>query len=53
MGRGDQRVEVTVEVPTQLTSRQRELLEELARDLGEDVQPQQRGFMEKLRDLFG
>jgi molecular chaperone DnaJ len=53
LGRGDQRVEVTIEVPTELTSRQRELLEELGRELGEDVQPQQRSFMEKLRDLFG
>jgi molecular chaperone DnaJ len=53
IGRGDQRVEVSVEVPTQLTARQRELLEELARELGEDVQPQRRTFMEKLRDLFG
>ena len=52
-GRGDQLVEVTVEVPTTLTARQRELLEELARELGEDVQPQQRSFVEKLRDLFG
>ncbi len=53
MGRGDQRVEVAVEVPTELTPRQRGLLEELGRELGEDVQPQRRGFMEKLRDLFG
>ena len=53
LGRGDQRVEVAVEVPTQLTERQRQLLEELARELGEDVQPQQRTFMAKLRDLFG
>jgi molecular chaperone DnaJ len=53
IGRGDQRVEVAVEVPTQLTARQRELLEELARELGEDVQPQRRTFMEKLKDLFG
>ena len=52
MGRGDQRVEVTIEVPTQLTDRQRQLLEDLARELGEEVQPQQRSFMEKLRDLF-
>jgi molecular chaperone DnaJ len=52
LGRGDQRVEVTIEVPTQLTDRQRQLLEELAGELGEDVQPQQKTFMEKLRDLF-
>ncbi len=53
IGRGDQRVEVQIEVPTQLTARQRELLAELAKELGEDVQPQRRTFMSKLRDLFG
>jgi len=53
MGRGDQRVEVGIEVPVSLTSRQKELLEQLAKELGEDVQPLQKTFMEKLRDLFG
>jgi len=53
LGRGDQRVEVAIEVPTQLTPRQREILEELAKELGEDVQPQRTTFMDKLRDLFG
>lgn len=52
-GRGDQLVEVALEVPTQLTTRQRELVEQLARELGEDVQPQQKSFMAKLKDLFG
>lgn len=52
VGRGDQRVEVTIEVPTALTERQRELLELLAKELGEEVQPQRKGFMDKLRDLF-
>jgi molecular chaperone DnaJ len=53
LGRGDQRIEVSLEVPTRLTGRQRELLEELAKELGEDVQPQRKTFVEKLRDLFG
>lgn len=53
IGRGDQRVEITVEVPSSLTDRQRTLLEELARELGEDVSPQHKTFMEKLKDLFG
>jgi molecular chaperone DnaJ len=53
LGRGDQRVEVTIEVPTQLTERQRQIMEELARELGEDVQPQRSSFLDKLRDLFG
>ena len=52
-GRGDQLVEVTIEVPTQLTPTQRELIAKLAEDLGESVQPQQASFMEKLRALFG
>jgi molecular chaperone DnaJ len=53
VGRGDQQVEVTVEVPTQLTTRQRELMELLAKELGEDGQPIQKTFVEKLKDLFG
>jgi len=53
LGRGDQRVEISVEVPDQLTPSQRQLIEELARELGEDVQPQRRSFVGKLRDLFG
>ena len=52
LGRGDQRIEVNLEVPPSLTSKQRELLEQLARELGEEVQPQRRTFVEKLRDLF-
>jgi molecular chaperone DnaJ len=52
-GRGDQRIEVQLEVPTQLTERQRALLEELAKELGEDVLPQRRTFVEKLKDFFG
>ena len=50
--RGDQRVEVIVDVPTKLTERQRHLLEELAHELGQNVQPQPRSFVDKLRGLF-
>ena len=52
-GRGDQLVEVSVEVPTNLSDRAQELIEQLASELGEDVQPQQRTFVEKLKSLFG
>jgi molecular chaperone DnaJ len=52
-GRGDQLVEVTIEVPTSLTSSQKELIAQLANELGENVQPQQATFMEKLKSLFG
>ena len=50
--KGDQLVEVVVEVPEQISRRQRELIEELASELGEDVHPQQRSFLDKLRGLF-
>jgi molecular chaperone DnaJ len=53
IGRGDQRIEVAVEIPVALTPRQRELIEELAKELKEEVTPIRKGFMDKLRDLFG
>jgi molecular chaperone DnaJ len=52
-GRGDQLVEVSVEVPTALSPRARQLLEELGNEMGESVQPGQRSFVEKLKDLLG
>jgi molecular chaperone DnaJ len=51
-GRGDQLVEVQVEVPTRLSERQQQLIEELAKELGESVQPQRQTFLEKLKGLF-
>ena len=51
--RGDQQVRIFVEVPTQITERQRELLEQFAAESGHEVSPQHRSFLEKLRDLFG
>jgi molecular chaperone DnaJ len=51
--RGDQRVRIFVEVPTRLTDEQRRVLEEFARVSGGDVSPRRRGFLEKLRELFG
>ena len=51
-GRGDQLVRIFVEVPTKLTDRQRELLEQFAQESGTEVSPVTRGFLEKLRDLF-
>jgi molecular chaperone DnaJ len=51
--RGDQVVQIFVEVPTKLTERQRELLQNFASESGTDVSPVTRGFIEKLRDLFG
>ncbi len=53
LGRGDQLCEVTVEVPSALTPKQREIVELLAKELGQEVQPLTKGFVDKLRDFFG
>ena len=50
--RGDQIVRIFVEVPTRLTSEQRELLERFAELSGDEVTPRRRGFLDKLRDLL-
>ena len=50
--RGDLYVRIFVEIPTQLTPRQRELLEEFAAERGTEISPVTKGFVDKLRDLF-
>lgn len=52
-GRGDQLVRITVEVPSKLTARQRELLEEFARDMRKEVHPLSKGFLDKVKEIFG
>lgn len=52
-GRGDEIVEVVVAVPDKLNARQKELLEEFARISGEDIACLGKGFMEKVKNLFG
>jgi molecular chaperone DnaJ len=52
-GRGDELVRVHVEVPRKLTGRQRELLEEYARNGGEDVSPLSKGFLDRVKEMFG
>jgi molecular chaperone DnaJ len=49
---GDQHVRVTVETPTHLTARQKELLKEFAMLGGEDINPLSKGFFEKVKELF-
>jgi len=52
--RGDEIVVVTVKVPQSLTAEQRRLFSELSKTLGKEVTPQQeKGFFEKLKDVFG
>lgn len=49
--RGDMFVHVSVDIPKKLTKKQREILEELAQELGEDVATP-RNPLQKLRDAF-
>jgi len=51
-GRGDELVEVHVETPRHLSTRQEELLRELAEIEHRDVSPKRKSFFEKLRDYF-
>jgi len=52
-GRGDQRVVINVDIPTRLTGEQRQLFEDLAKNLGSEVRPQERGFLEWLKETLG
>ncbi len=52
-GRGDQMVVVNVEIPKTLTAEQRKLMEELAKSLGSEVRPAERGFLEWLKETLG
>jgi molecular chaperone DnaJ len=52
-GRGDQLVIVNVEIPSHLNSEQRELFEKLARSLGSEVRPQERSFLDWLKETLG
>lgn len=51
-GRGDQLVVVNVEIPTKLSDEQHNLMEQLAESLGTEVRPQERNFLDSLKDFF-
>ena len=51
--RGDQLVIVNIEVPQRLTQDQRELFEQLAKTLGTDVRPQEKSFLDILKEVLG
>jgi molecular chaperone DnaJ len=48
-GRGDQYVNVFIDVPKKMTPRQKELLREFAEISGDDIS---KGFMDKIKDMF-
>jgi len=51
-GKGDLLVTVVVEVPEKISRRQKKLIGELATEMGEEVHPQQKSFLDKLKALF-
>lgn len=51
--RGDQLVIINVEIPKRLSAEQRKLFETLAQSLGSEVHPQERSFLDWLRDTLG
>ncbi|MCQ9208842.1 MAG: molecular chaperone DnaJ, partial [Omnitrophica bacterium] len=51
-GKGDELVRVNVETPTGLNAKQRKLLQEFAKECGEEVNPLSRSFVEKVKKLF-
>ncbi len=52
-GRGDQLVIVNVEVPSRLNPEQRKLFEQLAATLGTEVRPQEKSFVDILKEVLG
>ncbi len=52
-GRGDELVFVNVTIPQKLDETQRKLFEDLAATLGTDVQPQERNFIDWLKEAIG
>ncbi len=53
MGRGDEYVAVRVRTPTQLSARERELFDELAKLEEHQIKPNERGFFDKVKDTLG
>ena len=51
-GRGDQIITVFVETPSQLSAKQKELLEEFAKLAGEEHTPRRKGFLDHAKELF-
>ena len=50
--RGDELVQVIVEIPKRLSKRQKELLREFAETEDRTVLPESKGFFDKLMDYF-
>lgn len=51
-GKGDQYVRVVVDVPRNLTEKQKDLLRKFAAEVGEDVNEQKKNIFDKFKDAF-
>ncbi|WP_316621552.1 molecular chaperone DnaJ [Ruminococcus sp.] len=52
-GRGDQYVKVVIEVPKNLNSKQKQLIRDFDSAVSEKNYQKRKGFMDKLKDIFG
>lgn len=52
-GRGDQNVRLKVVTPQKLNERQQQLLQEFAKAGGENINPEEKGFFKKMKDVLG
>jgi molecular chaperone DnaJ len=50
--RGDLHVELVVETPVNLSAKQRKLLEEFAKECGQESHPQTQGFFDSVKRFF-
>lgn len=52
-GKGDQYVKVVVEIPKNLTDKQKEILKQFAAEGGEEIHEKRKSFFDKVKDVFG
>ena len=52
-GRGDQLVIINVDVPTRVSAEQRHLFKQLADTLGSEAVPQEKSFLDRLKESLG
>lgn len=52
-GKGDQYIKTKVVIPDNLNNEQKELLKEFAEISGEEINPEKKGFFDKVKNAFG
>ncbi|MFP4660695.1 MAG: molecular chaperone DnaJ [Halanaerobiales bacterium] len=52
-GRGDEYIKAKVVIPKKLNEKQKELLLKFAEESGEEINPEQKGWLKKVRDALG